>query len=95
VGGFENSDATTMPKHFLSSELGLKIASLNPLGVIQSDIYSMDKLTSCELNRLITQETREEGVTKALLRSFPSLGTFPPLWRGSSSTVPVESEHVQ
>ncbi|KAG2746668.1 hypothetical protein P692DRAFT_201806973 [Suillus brevipes Sb2] len=79
-----------MPKHFLSSELGLKIASLNPLGVIQSDIYSMDKLTSCELNRLITQETREEGVTKALLRSFPSLGTFPPLWRGSSSTVPVE-----
>lgn len=148
-----------MPKHFLSSELGLKIASLHPLGVIQSDISSMDKLTSCELNRLITQETRQEGdandmghllplifnsfdptnlpatdtlvdstnkplydttkkqwplalprkgeaiektfpfflnsLTKALLRSFPSLGTFPPLWHGSSSTVPVESEHVQ
>jgi hypothetical protein len=148
-----------MSKHFLSSELGLKIASLHPLGVIQSDISSMDKLTSCELNRLITQETRREGdasdmghllplifksfdptnlpatdtlkdstnkplydtttkqwslalpkkgeaiektfpfflnnLTKALLRSFPSSGSFPPLWYGSSSTVPVESEHVQ
>jgi hypothetical protein len=148
-----------MPKHFLSSELGLKIASLNPLGAIQSDISSMDKLTSCELNRLITQETRSEedandmghllplifsgfdatnlpatetlkdstdkplydsatrqwplalpkkgeaiektfpfflnNLTKALLRSFPSLSMFPPLWYGSSSTVPVESENVQ
>jgi hypothetical protein len=159
VGGFENSNATTMPKHFLSSELESKIASLNPLAVIQSNISSMDKLTSCELNHLITQETRSKGdandighllplffnsfdttnlpaadtlvdstnkllydttkkqwplalpkkgeaieksfpfflnsLTKALLRSFPSLGTFPPLWHGSSSTVPVESEHVQ
>ncbi|KAG1764983.1 hypothetical protein EDD22DRAFT_951318 [Suillus occidentalis] len=49
-----------MPKHFLSSELGLKIALLNSLDTIQSDISSMDKLTSCELNCLITQETRSE-----------------------------------
>ncbi|KAG2335797.1 hypothetical protein BDR05DRAFT_953816 [Suillus weaverae] len=38
-----------MSKHFLSSELRLKIASLYPLGVIQSDISSMDKLTSYTL----------------------------------------------
>ncbi|KAG1836201.1 hypothetical protein DFJ58DRAFT_735127 [Suillus subalutaceus] len=147
-----------MSKHFLLSELRLKIGSLHPLGVIQSDISSMDKLTSCELNCLITQETRREGdandmehllplifnsfdptnlpatdtlkdstnkplydsttkqwslalpkkgeaiektfpfflnnLTKALLQSFPSSGTFPPLWYGLSSTVPVEKHTV-
>ncbi|KAG2064011.1 hypothetical protein BDR04DRAFT_1122868 [Suillus decipiens] len=92
----------------------------------------MDKLTSCELNRLITQETRREGdasdmghLLPLIFKSFdptnlpatdtlkdstnkplydttmkqwslvlPKKGSFPPLWYGSSSTVPVESSIV-
>jgi hypothetical protein len=44
-------------RHYLSIEIGLKIASLYPPGPTETDIISMDQLTTAELNRLITEET--------------------------------------
>jgi hypothetical protein len=49
-----------MPNHHhLTVEIGLKIASLYPPGPTKTDVASMDQLTTSELNRLITEETRQ------------------------------------
>lgn len=58
-------------RHYLTVEIGFKLASLHPLGPTETDVASMDQLTTAELNRLITEETRQADDTDDMGHLLP------------------------
>ncbi|KAG2029637.1 hypothetical protein BDR03DRAFT_1018129 [Suillus americanus] len=56
--------------HFRTVELGFKLASL-PAGPRDTDVASMNKLTTSELNRLITNEANDNEITNSIGHVLP------------------------